>query len=463
MLIPALVNASDSDPLSNWKNFVSSSLICCFFGISLFLITRGSIAKLDIKQSFILTTASWIVTAIFASLPFYFNSPGMTITDSFFEAMSGITTTGSTIIVNLDNTSKGILLWRAILQWLGGIGFVILAITVLPMLKVGGNQVFQSEFSDASSRTRHKITSLASWIGSIYLALTIICSLSYWAAGMSGFNAIVHSMTTIATGGFSTSDLSIGLFSNIYIEIIAIIFMILGSLPFIIYVTTLSGNINSVLKDTQIKWFFCVLIFFILIVCLWQMNYNETKFSVALRESAFNVTSILTGTGYATSDYWKWGTFPSVVFLFLMFIGGCAGSTSCSIKIFRYQILFSTMKSQIIKLVRPHQVYVPTYNGNPISENITDTVFAFFFLFLLSFSLLALSLSAIGLDFVTSISSAATAITNVGPGLGSLVGPASTFAELPNAAKWVMSIGMLIGRLEIFIIITIFTRSFWNS
>ena len=193
------------------------------------------------------------------------------------------------------------------------------------------------------------------------------------------------------------------------------------------------------------------------------MNYNETKFSVALRESAFNVTSILTGTGYATSDYWKWGTFPSVVFLFLMFIGGCAGSTSCSIKIFRYQILFSTMKSQIIKLVRPHQVYVPTYNGNPISENITDTVFAFFFLFLLSFSLLALSLSAIGLDFVTSISSAATAITNVGPGLGSLVGPASTFAELPNAAKWVMSIGMLIGRLEIFIIITIFTRSFWNS
>lgn len=460
MLIPAVIDAMSSG--KEWINFIIASSITCFIGISLFLVTHGKSSKLDIRQIFILTTASWLTTAFFGSLPFYFCSYQISFVDAFFESMSGITTTGSTVLTDLDNISKGILIWRALLQWLGGIGFVILAIAALPKLKVSGNQLFQSEFSDKLTKTRPSLASLASWIGAIYIFITALCTFFYWAAGMSSFDSIAHAMTTIATGGFSTSDFSLGFFSDPKIEIVATVFMILGSLPFIVFVMVMKGKLKRLLKDSQIRWFLYVLIFSTIIVTFWQITINDQNLITALRQSAFNVTSILTGTGYSTTDYWAWGSFPVIIFLILMFVGGCSGSTSCSIKIFRYQILYAAMRSQIESLIRPHRVFVPHYNGEPISENITDTVFAFFFLFLLLFALLTLALSILGLDFVTSISSAATALTNVGPGLGEVVGPAGNFSSLPSTAKWLLSFGMLVGRLEIFTVLVLFTKSFWR-
>ncbi len=461
MLIPGMLNIAEGN--SYWQNFLESSLILIFFGICLLIITKGTKKQLNIKQTFILTSLSWLVTALVSALPLYLDNNGLSFTDSFFESMSGITTTGSTVIIGLDNCTPGILLWRAMLQWFGGVGFVVLAIAVLPVLRVSGNQLFQTEFSDSSSRARLRLTSLASWIGTIYVFFTICCATCYWIAGMTGFESIVHSMTTIATGGFSTSDSSIGIFINPYIEIIAIVFMIIGSLPFFVYVMAARGQTRRLFADTQIHWFFYVLFFTILAITFWQVFNNNSSFLIALRQASFNVTSIITGTGYSSTNYWEWGGFPGIVFLFLMFIGGCAGSTSCSIKLFRYQILYATMRAQLASLIRPHHVYIPKYNGEPISANISDTVFAFFFLFLLTYACLAFLLSLLGLDFITSISSAATAITNVGPGLGSIVGPAGTFSPLPDSAKWLLAFGMLFGRLEIFVILVLFTRSFWKN
>jgi len=461
MLIPLLVNIISLS--GNWDNFFNSSLISVFLGISLIIVTRGTKKNLNVKQTFILTSLSWLTTAIISALPFYMGELNLSYADSFFESMSGITTTGSTTINGLDECSPGILIWRAMLQWLGGIGFVVLAIAVLPGLRVGGNQLFQTEFSDSSSKARLRLTSLATWIGAIYIFFSLVCAGSYWIAGMKGFDAIVHSMTTIATGGFSTSDSSIGIFANAYIEIIAIIFMVVGSLPFFIYVMAARGQITRLFTDTQIHWFFYALLGAIIAVTFWQTQHNNIDFITAIREASFNVTSVITGTGYSTTNYWEWGGFPGILFLFLMFIGGCAGSTSCSIKLFRYQILYATMRAQLASLIRPHHIYVPKYNGEPITNNISDTVFAFFFLFLLTYALLAFSLSLLGLDFVTSISSAATAITNVGPGLGNIVGPAGNFSSLPDSAKWLLSFGMLFGRLEIFVILVLFTKSFWKN
>tara|TARA_Y100000589_G_scaffold331815_1_gene387233 strand:- start:10 stop:1395 length:1386 start_codon:yes stop_codon:yes gene_type:complete len=461
MLIPLLVNLTNSNIF--WDNFLNSSLISIFLGTCLIIVTRGTKKNLNVKQIFVLTSASWLTTAIIAALPFYLGELDISYTDAFFESMSGITTTGSTIISGLDECSPGILIWRAMLQWFGGIGFVVLAIAVLPGLRVSGNQLFQTEFSDSSSRARLRLTSLATWIGTIYILFTVICAGCYWLAGMKGFDAIVHSMTTIATGGFSTSDSSVGIFANPYIEIIAIIFMVIGSLPFFIYVMAARGQVIRLFSDTQVHWFFYVLISAIAAITFWQVKYNNINFLTALREAAFNVTSIITGTGFSTVDYWQWGGFPGILFLFLMFIGGCAGSTSCSIKLFRYQILYATLRAQLANLIRPHHVYIPKYNGEPISNNISDTVFAFFFIFLLTYALLAFLLSLLGVDFITSISSAATAITNVGPGLGNIVGPAGNFSSLPDLAKWLLSLGMLFGRLEIFVILVLFTRSFWKN
>ena len=461
MLVPGLVDALDDK--GEWEAFIGASAIACFIGVSLLLVTRGNTETLSVRESFILTSASWFITVVFAALPFYFATIGLSYTDAFFEAMSGITTTGSTVIVDLNQVSAGILLWRALLQWLGGVGFIVLAISVLPALGVSGNQLFQTEFSDKSAKTIPRITSLASWIGTIYLILTGICAAAYWIAGMSGFNAIAHAMTTIATGGFSTSDVSFALFDSAIIEAVAIIFMILGSLPFVIYIVAARGNPRRLASDSQVQWFFCVLAVSIFAITIWQMLDNDVDLGVALRQSAFNVTSIVTGTGYASTDYWQWGTFPAATFLMLMFVGGCSGSTSCSIKLFRYQILYAAMRAQIAGLIRPHRIYVLHYNNEAIPENITDTVFAFFFLFLLTFAVLACGLSLLGLDFVTSVSSAATAITNVGPGLGEIVGPAGNFSILPDAAKWLLAIGMLLGRLEIFTVLVLFTRSFWRA
>ena len=462
MLIPFIVEFIYDEENST---FLSSSALTTFIGILLILTNLEENRKLNLQQAFLLTTLSWLSIAVFGSIPFIFSDLNLSIVDSFFESMSGITTTGSTIIVNLESTPKSILIWRAILQWLGGIGVIVMAITILPLLNVGGMQLFKKDqVSYASEKILPKTREVTLVISIIYLVLTLTCGVAYWFVGMNLFDSIAHSMTTIATGGFSTHSDSIGYFQNPKIEIISIIFIILGSLPFIAYIKFFKGEKKIFLKDSQIRGLLNILIISILLMIIYLMFDNKTyDFLDNLRISTFNVVSILSGTGYVTSDFSSWGKFPLIFFLFLMFIGGCAGSTTCGIKIFRFQILGRFMISQIKKLVYPHGIFPIKYNNEIISNTFIYSIITFVFLYFFIFFILAALLSINGLDFVTSISGSASAISNVGPGLGDIIGPDGNFSDLPNFSKLSLSLGMLLGRLELFAVLVLFFPSFWKN
>ena len=462
MLIPFIVEFIYDEENST---FLSSSALTTFIGILLILTNLEENRKLNLQQAFLLTTLSWLSIAVFGSIPFIFSDLNLSIVDSFFESMSGITTTGSTIIVNLESTPKSILIWRAILQWLGGIGVIVMAITILPLLNVGGMQLFKKDqVFDASEKILPKTREVTLVISIIYLVLTLTCGAAYWFVGMNLFDSIAHSMTTIATGGFSTHSDSIGYFQNPKIEIISIIFIILGSLPFIAYIKFFKGEKKIFLKDSQIRGLLNILIISILLMIIYLMFDNKTyDFLDNLRISTFNVVSILSGTGYVTSDFSSWGKFPLIFFLFLMFIGGCAGSTTCGIKIFRFQILGRFIISQIKKLVYPHGIFPIKYNNEIISNTFIYSIITFVFLYFFIFFILAALLSINGLDFVTSISGSASAISNVGPGLGDIIGPDGNFSDLPNFSKLSLSLGMLLGRLELFAVLVLFFPSFWKN
>jgi len=444
--------------------FLSSASITIFIGILLVLTNLEENKKLNLQQAFLLTTLSWLSIAIFGCIPFLLSNLNLSIVDAFFESMSGITTTGSTIITNLDNAPKSILIWRAILQWLGGIGVIVMAITVLPLLNVGGMQLFRMESSDTTEKILPRTREVTIIISVIYLTLTFACGVAYWLVGMNIFDSIAHSMTTIATGGFSTYSSSIGYFQNPKIEIIAIIFIVLGSIPFIAYLKFVKGDQKIFFKDVQIKGLIYIFIVSILLMLLYLLLSNkEYSFAENLRISTFNVVSILSGTGYVTSDFSLWGKFPLIFFLFLMFIGGCAGSTTCGIKIFRFQILGLFILNQIKKLIYPHGIFPMKYNNEKISNPFIYSIMTFIFLYFFIFFILAALLSLDGLDFVSAISGSATAISNVGPGLGDMIGPNGNFSDLSTFSKLCLSLGMLLGRLELFAVLVLFFPSFWKN
>jgi len=460
MCLPAVADAAVHNP--DWQVFALAAAFTLLIGVMLMITARSPSRSLNQRQAFVLTTLSWTAIPAFGALPFTFSELDMTYTDAFFEAMSGITTTGSTVMTGLDFAPPGILLWRALLQWLGGIGIIAMAIAILPMLQVGGMQLFRTESSDKSDKVIPRAAQLITFIGFIYLGFTLVCALSYWLAGMTGFDAVAHAMTTIATGGFSTSDQSVGRFSSPAVDAIACIFMILGSLPFVLYLRALRGNPGALWRDSQVRWFLATILIAIVAVssylCL-KLGLGPIR---AVELASFNVVSIITGTGYATTDFGLWGSFPVTIFLFLMVIGGCAGSTTCGIKIFRFQVLYATAVTQVRHLLEPHGVFIAYYNGRPISESVSDSVMSFFFLYAASFAVIAVGLGLIGLDFLTAMSGAATAISNVGPGLGDVIGPAGTFVSLPDSAKWLLSLGMLMGRLELFTVLVLLAPAFWH-
>ena len=375
--------------------------------------------------------------------------------------MSGITTTGSTIIPNLESIPKGILFWRAILQWLGGIGVIVMAITLMPIMNVGGMQLFQISNSDSSEKILPKSKEIALRLIYIYSGLTALCALSYKILGMNIFDSLTHSMTTIATGGFSNYNDSIGFFNSISIEISAMIFIILGSLPFIAYIKFLSGNNKILISDVQIKTFIKIIIFSIIILSIYLSFVNPNQ--INLRSIFFNVISILTGTGYVNAQYDNWGSFPIILFLALMFIGGCAGSTTCGIKIFRIQILYSFIVNQLKKIIYPKGIFVLKYDQSPVDNKFISSIISFIYLYLVIFFIITALLSLSGLDFITAISGAATSISNVGPGLGSIIGPNGNFSSLPDISKWILTLGMILGRLELFAILVLFLPSFWRN
>ena len=396
-------------------------------------------------------------------MPFIYSSSNLNYSNAFFESISGITTTGATVISNLDVLPQGILIWRSLLQWFGGIGIIVLALAILPTLQIGGMQLLHMEHDDPYEKTLPKINQFVFEIFIIYLFLTFVCAILYFMSGMSVFDAVAHAMTTISTGGFSTHNTSLAYFNSFNIESVSILFMIIGSLPFVIYLKMTHGDWKSLINDDQVKLFFLILLFLVLITTYWlKQNYNE-NILYSLRITAFNITSILTGTGYTISNYGTWGGFGLVIMLFIMFIGGCAGSTTGGIKIFRLQLLFRGAKTQIKKLTHPHGVFITSFNGKSVGENTFNSIMGFFFMYILTFIVSALLLSFFNLDFLSALSAAASAISNVGPGLGSIIGPTGNYEPLATEAKWILALTMLIGRLELFTFLVLLSVSFWKK
>ncbi len=443
------------------SSFFGSSIATIIFGTLFFLSNLDHDKKLNLQQAFLLTALSWISIAIFGSLPFVFSSIELSITDSFFESMSGITTTGSTIISDLENAPKGLLLWRAILQWLGGIGIIVMAITLMPIMNVGGMQLFKISSNDSSEKILPKSKEIALRLIYIYSGLTGLCAITYWIFGMSKFDSLTHSMTTIATGGFSNYNESIGYFNSLPIEISSMFFIILGSIPFIAYIKFISGNKKIFLNDIQIKTFLKIIILTVIILSIYLLFSNHENFS--LRSIFFNTISILSGTGYVNAEFDSWGSFPITLFIALMFIGGCAGSTACGVKIFRIQILYLFILNQLKKIIYPKGVFVIKYDRSAVDEKFIASIISFIYFYIVIFFILTTLLSLTGLDFITAISGAATSISNVGPGLGPIIGPNGDFSSLPDLSKWILTVGMILGRLELFAILVLFLPSFWKN
>lgn len=443
--------------------FVESAIITFLVGVFLAMSCANSVqAGIGTRQTFILTSGVWMVFPLFGALPFLRGATDASITDAYFEAMSGLTTTGSTVFSGLENLPEGLLLWRSMLQWFGGIGIIVVAMVFLPELRVGGMQIFRSEGFDTDGKVLPRAAEIASRISIVYLGLTVACIFAYYMTGLGLFDAINHALTTLSTGGFSTSDASFGQFQGAP-EFVATIFMILASLPFVRYVQLLAGTSQPLRSDSQIRSFLALLVGIILVITFYRALLGGDILGPAFREATFNLTSIITGTGYASTDYQLWGTFPVTIFFLIGLIGGCAGSTCCSVKVFRYQLLVGAVANQIRRIHSPHGVYQLKYEGRRVSEDVISSVMAFLTLFVVTLGVVAVLLSATGLDFVTSLSGAAAAVANIGPGLGPIIGPSGNFGTLNDAAKWILAFAMLAGRLELMVVFVLFTTRFWRT
>ena len=461
MLLPMFYDLAYKN--SDWVQFLYSSFITFFIGIILYISFRKKKMKLGIRQAFVLTISSWIVISFFGSIPFVYSSSSLSYTDAFFESVSGITTTGSTVIYDLDNLSEGILIWRSLLQWFGGIGIIVLAMAILPTLQIGGMQLLHMEHDDPYEKTIPKVNRFVLELFFLYVILSIICGILYFLNGMSGFDSVIHAMTTISTGGFSSHNQSFAYFNSYKIEIISVFFMVIGSLPFVLYLQFLHRQNKNIFRDDQIKLFFIVITIIVIITTVWLSINLSTDIFSSFRISLFNIISILTGTGYSSYNFSNWGSYGTAIMMVIMFIGGCAGSTTGGIKIFRLQILFRGAISQIKKLTQPHAVLVMRFNGKTVNENTYNSVMGFFFMYIILFVISAISLSFFNLDFLTAFSAAASAISNVGPGLGGLIGPSGNYFLLEDGAKWILALTMIIGRLEIFTVLVLLSLNFWKN
>lgn len=461
MMVPSFVDLAAGN--DDWRAFAAAQLVTAFVGFSLILTNRHDSFRMSLKETFLLTNVSWILIAGFAALPFCFSDVNLGFTQAFFESMSGLTTTGSTVIVGLDNLPPGILLWRGMLQAFGGIGILIVALAILPMLQTGGMQIFKTQSFDIE-KVLPSAQKMAVSILGIYVLLNIIATVILYLCGMNWLEASVHAMTSVATGGFSTSDQSIGHFDSALIESFIILFMLLGSIPFVLYIKMATrGMRSSIFSDSQVRTFFglvlVISLVWILHLCLTQ-DYNPLT---ALRHVLFSVTALITTTGFATADYTIWGPFSIALAFFITFLGACSGSTTGGIKTFRLQILWILQKLQIKKLIEPHAILKAHYNGRLLTPDTSLAVTVFFFAYMLTYILSAMALALTGLDYVTAFSGAATALNNVGPGLGPIIGPAGNFSTIPDTALWILSFTMYLGRLELLTVLVLLSPHFWRK
>ena len=466
MTVPALFDFAAGN--RDWGGFLLSAALTIFAGLALALIGRSPdgqpIQGINLRQAFLLTSLSWIVISVFAALPFLFVKVHLSIPDAIFEAVSGFTTTGSTVIVGLDTTAPGTLLWRGLLQWAGGMGIVVTAIAMMPILQIGGMQLFHTESSDRQEeKILPRTAQVAQTIGLIYLGLSLACALSFWAGGMGVFDAAVHMMATVSTGGFSTSDKSFANWDSVELDMTAILFMFLGALPLMLFWPLVRGKPMTFFGNSQVRAYFLVTAAAIAVLTVFQWSSGLHDGWLALRYAAFNTVSAITSTGFMNTDYGQWGPFATTFFICIMLLGGCSGSTAGGLKIFRVQVLYLAVVNQIKRVLYPNGVLMAHYNNWPLADKTVSSVTGFLFLYLLTFAGSGLILVVLGLDGVSAFSAAAATLGNAGPGMGPIVGPAGNFSTLDPAQIWVLTITMLLGRLELFTVYVLFLPRFWRN
>lgn len=458
MLIPAALDLLRGD--EDWHAFLAAAAVTLFFGGALLLSNyKTDWRDFGPREGFLIVNLAWLASALFGALPFLFASPGLELTDALFESMSGITTTGASVIEGLERQPPGILVWRALLNWLGGLGFIVTALLILPNLGIGGMALFRVE----SFAGRRRLPQMAAGIVALYAGLTLLGFLALRLLGMNSLEASAHALSAISTGGFGTRDASIAPFHSLGIELVLILLMILGAMPFLVLLRAVTGQPGQLLRDGQVRWLLGLLAGATLAIAVWLATRHGYEGGQALRSGLFTTVSIMTGTGLLIENPTAWGGFPTTLLLLLMFVGGAAGSAGCGVKIFRVQIFASLALAQLRRLTQPHGVFIPRFNGRPVPDEISDQVMGFFFLYGLTYIVLATGLGLMGLDLTTALSAAASALANVGPGLGDPLIAAGNFADLPDAAKWWLTAGMLLGRLELLTLFVVLTRRFWRG
>lgn len=443
---------------STLEIFGFSAILVGLLGALLAIASSSSFRGIHRTHTFLLTSSVWIMAAVAGAVPLYMWS--LSPVDALFEAMSGITTTGSTVMSGLDETPRGIIFWRAMLQAVGGVGFIVTGIALLPILKVGGMQLFRTESSDKGEKELRNAAVFATATLQIYLGLMALCAIVYAIGGMNAFDAVTHAMTTLSTGGYSGYDASFGHFKSPFLQWAATVFMVLGALPFAWYIR---GMYRGSFKSEQVKTMLWTLSVVIVSFALWLSIANGVNFVDALRLVAFNVVSVVTTTGYATTDYTLWGPFAVGVFFMLTAVGGCTGSTAGGAKAMRWLLAGRAVAAQIRLIRSPHQVAIIKYEGQRVEDDVLNGVVSFFIFYFITFAVLSIILSFLGLDLETATSAALTALANVGPGVGAVIGPAGNFATLSETVKLVLVLGMFLGRLEILTVVVLLTPVFWRA
>ncbi len=441
-----------------------SSGITILTGLIIWFFTRDADRQqLGKREGYIIVSLGWFFMSLFGAIPFIIYGAIPNFSDAFFETMSGFTTTGASILKDIEVLPAGLLFWRSLTQWLGGMGIIVLSLAILPLLGIGGMQLFSAEVPGITKDKFHpRVKETAKRLWGIYVILTAAQTLLLMVGGLSFFDAINHSFTTMATGGFSTKNASTAYFTSPFVQYVFIIFMIFAGMNFTLHYYALHLKFESFKQNTEFKFYALFLVLATLIIMFIHRPHHTFNLEESFRQSLFHVVSLVTTTGYVSSDYENWAPFSRMIFFVLLFIGGCAGSTGGGIKFARHYLLFRNGLLELKRLVHPRAVIPVRFNGKAVSQEIIFNVQAFFIFYILLFVIGSIILSLIGLDFITSAGAVATCLGNVGPGFGA-VGPISNFADLPEISKWILSFFMLVGRLELFTVLIIFTPTFWKK
>ncbi len=460
MLFPAALDLASGE--GNWRAFLLSAAVTAVFGAAVALASRTALGRpLDIRQAYLLTSGAWIALALFGALPFMLGAPGLSFTEAVFEAMSGVTTTGSSMIAGLDRAPPGMNLWRGILNWVGGLGVAFVAMIFLPVMRVGGMQFFRAQGFDTLGKVMPRAADIARSLLNVYAGLTLICYLAYLAVGMTSLDAVVMAASTLATGGFSPTDQSFGKYGG-PADYVGTLFMALAALPYIRYVQLLSGSARPFWHDTQVRVFLGIILGAAAVTAVWRVGTSEMAPEPAFREALFNLTSIMTTTGFSSGSFAGWGPFAIYVGFLVGLVGGCSGTSSASLSVFRVVILFKAVQRAVQRIVTPDRVLPIRYEGRAVDADTVNGVVFFVNLYVVIFGTLSVAVALTGVDAESAVMGVWTSLSNIGYGAGPLVARSGTFAEYPEAAKWLLTLAMLLGRLGLLSFFVLLLPRFWR-